>query len=41
MRNKSKISKSMLCVKSPKRYLELSDKLESIEKELKDSYDER
>ena len=41
MRNKSKLSKSLLSVKSPTRYLELSDKLESIEKQLKDSYEER
>ena len=41
MRNKSKLSKSLLSVKSPTRYLELSDKLEYLEKQLKDSYEER
>ena len=41
MRNKSKISKSIQRIKSVPRYLKLRSELESIEKQLKDSYDKR
>merc|ERR1712105_78161 len=41
MGNKSKISKSIQRIKSVPRYLKLRSELESIEKQLKDSYDKR
>ena len=41
MRNKSKLSKCIQRTKSPARYLKLLERMETIEKHLKDSYDER
>ena len=41
MRNKRKLSESIQRTKSMRRCLNLRDKLESIEKELKESYDKR
>ena len=41
MRSKAKISNTLLFTKSLQRYLNLRQKLESIEKALKTSYDER
>ena len=41
MRGKAKISKSLISTKFFQRYLNLREKLDIIEKELKQSYDER
>ena len=41
MRNKSKLSKQILRAKSPLKYMSLVEKLETIEEELKTSYEER
>ena len=41
MRNKMKISKTLLKTKSPGKYMKLQTSLEKIEKELKANYDNR
>ena len=41
VRNKSTLSKTILSTKSPQKHLFLTNKLEIIEKELRESYEER